>query len=107
MDLDHGRARAAPPPVYHGAMFRSAGAAGTDGAATARRIKEWVREVLAPGDEVTILVSELACSEPGCPPIETVIALFRGRDDTTKYTIHRPSAEITREDIAGLSAPHA
>jgi len=85
-------------------MFRSAGAASAGGAATARRIKEWVREVLAPGEDVTILVSELSCSEPGCPPVETVIALFRGREDTTKYTIHRPSAEVTRDDIAGLSA---
>jgi hypothetical protein len=83
-------------------MFRSAGAASVDGAATARRIKEWVREQLALGDDVTILVSELSCSEPGCPPVETVIALFRGREGTTKYTIHRPSAEVTRDDIAGL-----
>ena len=84
-------------------MFRSANATGSDGAATARRIKEWVRELLAPGDDITILVSELSCSEPGCPPIETVIALFQGRDSTTKFKIHRPSAEVTREDIARLA----
>jgi hypothetical protein len=60
--------------------------------------------VFATGDEVTILVSELSCSEPGCPPIETVIALFRAREEPTKYTIHRPSAEVTREDVAGLAA---
>ncbi len=83
-------------------MFRSAGAASAGGAATARRIKDWVREELALGDDVTILVSELACSEPGCPPVETVIALFRGREEPAKHTIHRPSAEVTREDIAGL-----
>ncbi len=87
-------------------MFRTAGAASAGGAVTARRIKDWVRELLALGDDVTILVSELSCSEPGCPPVETVIAVFRGRDDTTKYTIHRPSAEVTREQVAAvLSAP--
>jgi hypothetical protein len=84
-------------------MFRSAGAASVGGAATARQIKEWVRELFATGDDVTILVSELSCSEPGCPPIETVIALFQGRDSTTKFKIHRPSAEVTREDIARLA----
>jgi hypothetical protein len=83
-------------------MFRKAGAEGAGGA-TARQIKEWVRELLAPGDEVTILVSELTCSEPGCPPVETVIALFRGREEPVKYTIHRPSAEVTRDDVAGLA----
>jgi hypothetical protein len=85
-------------------MFRSTGASSAGGGVTARRIKDWVRELIAPGDDVTILVSELSCSEPGCPPIETVIAVFRGRDEPSKYTIHRPSAEVTRDDIAGLSS---
>jgi hypothetical protein len=84
-------------------MFRAAGTASAGGA-TARRIKEWVRELFALGDDVTILVSELACSEPGCPPVETVIALFRGREEPTKYTIHRPAVEVTREDVAALAA---
>jgi len=84
-------------------MFRSAGATSGAGAATARQIKDWVRELLAPGDDVTILVSELSCSEPGCPPIETVIALFRGGENPTKYTIHRASVDVTRDDVAGLS----
>jgi hypothetical protein len=87
-------------------MFRSTGAASGGGAVTARRIKDWVRELLALGDDVTILVSELTCSEPGCPPVETVIAVFRGPEDTTKYTLHRPSAEVTRDDVAGLFAGH-
>ena len=85
-------------------MFRSTGTASGGGGTTARRIKDWARELFALGDEVTILVSELSCSEPGCPPVETVIALFRGKEEPTKYTIHRPSAEVTREDIAGLAS---
>jgi hypothetical protein len=87
-------------------MFRAAGTASAGGAVTARRIKDWTRELLALGEEVTILVSELTCTKPGCPPVETVIAVFRGKEDTTKYTVHRPSAEVTREDLAALfSAP--
>jgi hypothetical protein len=84
-------------------MFRSAGA-GAGNAAKTRQIKEWAREIFVLGDEVTVLVSELTCREPGCPPVETVIALLRGRDDATKYTIHRPAAEVTREDVAALAA---
>ena len=88
-------------------MFRSAGATSGAGAATARRIKDWARELLALGDEVTILVSELSCSEPGCPPIETVIAVFRGRENPTKYTIHRASVDVTRDDVAALATGDA
>ena len=76
-------------------------------AGSARQIKAWARELLAPADSDTILVSELACREPGCPPIETVIAVLRGPGDSTQYKLHRPSAEITREDIARLAAAPA
>jgi len=79
-------------------------ARGTGGANVARQIKSWVREVFDPEGEATILVSELTCSEPGCPPIETVIAIMRGPGSSEKYKIHRPSAEITRNDIAALAA---
>lgn len=77
---------------------------GLGGAGSARQIKAWARELLAPGDSDTIMVSELACSEPGCPPIETVIAVLRGPGDATHYKLHRASAEITRDDIARLAA---
>ena len=70
--------------------------------ASARQIKIWTRELFDPAGEATILVSELTCSEPGCPPVETVIAIFRGADESVKYKIHRPSAEITRADVAQL-----
>lgn len=75
----------------------------TGGGEVARRIKSWARDVFDPEGAATILVSELACSEPGCPPIETVIAILRGPNDTAKYTIHRPSAEITQADIVALA----
>jgi hypothetical protein len=75
----------------------------TGGAEIARRIKTWARETFDPEGAATILVSELACSEPGCPPIETVIAILRGPNDHVKYTIHRPSAEITQTDVLALA----
>jgi hypothetical protein len=71
----------------------------------ARRIKDWARELLGAGEEASILVSELACSEPGCPPIETVIAILDGPGSARRYKLHRPSAEVTREDVARLAAP--
>ncbi len=77
-------------------------ARGKGGADVARQIKSWVREAFDPEGQATILVSELTCSEPGCPPIETVIAIMHGPGASEKYKIHRPSAEITRADITAL-----
>jgi hypothetical protein len=75
------------------------------GAQRTRQIKEWVRELLAPDEATTIVVSELTCREPGCPPVETVIALLQSGKPGEKHTIHRAAAEITREDVAALRSP--
>jgi hypothetical protein len=67
-----------------------------DPAETAR-VKAFVVEVV--GDrKVSVLVTELACTEPGCPPIETVIALL-APDGNTQYKIHKPVAEVTVDDV--------
>jgi len=38
-------------------------------------VKRWTREFLKLDDEAVVTVSELACSDPGCPLIETVNAV--------------------------------
>ncbi|MCP9469144.1 MAG: hypothetical protein NNA31_03980 [Nitrospira sp.] len=67
------------------------------------RIKAWVRAVFHLNDETTIMVTELACHEPGCPPIETVIALLTGPGDTRQYKIHKTADEINVADIEALA----
>jgi hypothetical protein len=51
------------------------------------RIKAWTRGVFHLSDETTVMVTELECREPGCPPIETVIALLKGPGNTQQYKI--------------------
>jgi hypothetical protein len=67
------------------------------------RIKR-VAMSLIDDDDVTVFVSELACVEPGCPPIETVIALL-GRGDPVQHTIHKPAAEVTELDVVAVLRP--
>jgi len=77
-------------------------------AAASRRVREWARPLLDAGDEDTVVVTELRCTEPGCPPVETMIALLRARAEPRKVTIHKPISEITEADVraALLTAPH-
>lgn len=65
-------------------------------------VREHLEKHLGGGQDPTIVVSELSCSEPGCPPIETVIAIFQGPGDVRRYKLHKAQAEISREDVAGL-----
>lgn len=74
------------------------------GASGARQIKEWAREVFATGEEATIMVSELRCHEPGCPPVETVIAILEGAGEPRKYKVHQASADVTRDDLVRMAS---
>lgn len=67
-------------------------------AAAAAQVRSWVRDVLAPDDERSVVVTELACSEPGCPPVETVIGLL-APGNQTQHKIHKPLAEVVADDV--------
>ncbi|MBX9841967.1 MAG: hypothetical protein K2Z80_09200 [Xanthobacteraceae bacterium] len=61
------------------------------------RVREWVRERFALG-ETAILVAEVACAVPGCPPVETVIAFWSlGRRH--HFKVFKPVADVTAEDL--------
>lgn len=61
------------------------------------RVREWVRERFALG-ETAILVAEVACAVPGCPPVETVIA-FWSSGRRHHFKVFKPVADVTAEDL--------
>lgn len=70
-------------------------------------IKSWVSEALALPDDVTVMVTELRCTEPGCPPLETVIAVLQPGLPPEQRKLHKASAAISADDIRGLFAADA
>jgi nitrate reductase delta subunit len=62
------------------------------------QMKAWTRErfTLAPG--AAISVSELACSLPGCPPLETVIGFWIG-ERHHHFKVFKPLEEVTLDDF--------
>ena len=70
----------------------------------ANEIKAQVAAALGLNEEATVMVSELACMEEGCPPIETVIAVFRPAMQKLQFRMHCPMAEITAHDIEEMCA---
>ncbi|MEM9563530.1 MAG: hypothetical protein AAGA93_12975 [Actinomycetota bacterium] len=63
------------------------------------RVRAWVRSEIE-DDETTVLVTELACTEPGCPPLETVIGLLSDGGQV-QHKLHKPLADVTKADIEG------
>lgn len=72
--------------------------------AVIRQIKDWVHECLPISPEATVSVMELACHEPGCPPLETVIAAMEQNKETRQWRFHKPMPDITLADLVDLAA---
>lgn len=64
--------------------------------ATERRAaaRGWTCAALALGESATVLVTELSCAEPGCPPREVVIAVFAPHAPRRQCRIHCALADL-------------
>src|SRR5215831_10182634 len=65
--------------------------------ATLDRVREWVRARFALGD-AAILVAEVACAVPGCPPTETVIA-FWSDERRHHFKVFKAVANVAETDL--------
>src|ERR1700723_4464074 len=68
-----------------------------DGSAV-ERVRQWARARFKLTDDETIMVSEIACSVPGCPPIETHIVFWTGAG-RHHFKIFKPLAEAAEDDL--------
>jgi hypothetical protein len=67
--------------------------------AAIRTLKATARTLFEANDDDAVLVNELSCTEPGCPPIETVVALLRAGVEPRQVKIHKPAVEVTEDDL--------
>ena len=64
-----------------------------------RYIKEALREALSLSDDMTVTVTELACLEEGCAPVETVIGLLRPDAPQLQCKLHKPVDAVDAKDL--------
>ncbi|MGW0840713.1 CobW family GTP-binding protein [Streptomyces sp. NPDC002787] len=64
-----------------------------------RELKETVRALLDLDEDTAVMVRELTCTEPGCPPLETVVAVLPMDGEPRRWTLHRPAEQITGDDL--------
>jgi hypothetical protein len=63
------------------------------------RVKEWTRERFRLTDDTAILVSQIACALPGCPPIETVVAFWTQGDRRHQFKMFKPVGDVVPDDL--------
>ena len=71
--------------------------------ALSARLKRDLTAVLRLREEDALAVNEIACADPGCPDMETIVLVMRAGEPTRALRIRRPMDEIEPADIAGLA----
>ena len=75
------------------------------------RVRAWTQERFALQPDETILVTEVACTVPGCPPLETVVAFWTADGTRHHFKVFKPVDAVVPEDLPyawmkrGLAVP--
>jgi len=65
-------------------------------------VRSWTIQRFKLPPEAAVLVSELACTLPGCPPLETVVAFWTDDDRRHQFKLYKPVKELKYDDIGWL-----
>ena len=63
------------------------------------RLKDWTRSRFRLGEDDTVMVAEVACGLPGCPPLETVIAFWTGNDLRHQFKVFKALVLVLEDDL--------
>ncbi|MDQ6618805.1 MAG: hypothetical protein M3Z31_03770 [Pseudomonadota bacterium] len=63
------------------------------------RIQTWTRDRFNLPPESAVFVSEIACSLPGCPPLETVVGFWTEPERRHHFKIFKPLHAIVADDL--------
>ena len=67
----------------------------------AARVKAWARAALDLAEETAFAVNEIACTDPACPGIETVILIMAPGEKTRAAKVSKAAEAVTEQDVRG------
>ncbi len=66
------------------------------------RIQAWTRRRFKLDEDAAVMVVEMACTRPDCPPLETIVAFWDEETNRHQFRLLRPMSEVTAADIGWL-----
>jgi hypothetical protein len=63
------------------------------------QVKAWTRERFGLPQEAAILVAELACALPGCPPLETVVVFWTTEETRYRFKLFKSVTQVANDDL--------
>jgi hypothetical protein len=79
-------------------LLRGFGRAKPDSEAI-ERVKTWARAALGASPGTALAVNEIACTDPSCPGIETVILVMEPGRKTLAFKVGKPIEEVTEQEV--------
>ena len=67
-------------------------------AAASDRVRAWTRARFKLTADETVMVSEIACAVPGCPPVETHV-VFWTEQGRHHFKVFKRLAEVAEDDL--------
>ncbi|WP_253958479.1 hypothetical protein [Rhizobium sp. WYJ-E13] len=64
-----------------------------------RQIKDWTRERFSLNEDIPVMVAEVTCGLPGCPPIETIVTFWTAPETRHAFKAFKPAIEVTADDL--------
>ena len=87
------------PVALFGAFLRGAFGLPKPDRQAVDRVKELARAALQVPPDTAFAVNEIACNDPGCPGIETVILVMEPGRKTRVLKVAKPLDEVVEQDI--------
>ena len=70
--------------------------------AAVRRIKRALHQALALPEDAMVTVTQLACLEEDCAPLETVIGLLRPGAPQLQHKVHKATDALGADDLVAV-----
>jgi len=65
-------------------------------------VQSWTRMRFDLPPEAPVLVSQLTCSNPGCPPLQTVVAFWTDTGERHHFKVLLPLEAVAENDIPAV-----
>jgi hypothetical protein len=63
------------------------------------QIEKWTRTRFSLPPAAAVVVTELACTVPGCPPVETVVGFWTEDERRHHFKVFKPAADVAEADL--------
>ena len=80
-------------------FFRAMLGAPRPDAAAFGRVKAWTLAVLNLPEDAAVTVNEIACTDPSCPGLETVMLVMEPGRKTRAFKVPKAVEAVTEQDV--------